>query len=98
MTDQAKSLVKAAAASRLDALRALRDDLAARMEVCSSDQNFAVMARVFTDVLSQIEAETGGVERKGTALDELAAKRTSKTPRGPDASRRAHPAGKKIRG
>ena len=84
---------------KLETLRAMRDDLAGRMDDCTSDQNFAVMGRLLTDVLGQIEAaEKAGPEQKGTALDELAAKRNGKAPRGADASRKSHPAGKAKRG
>ncbi len=85
----------AASGERIDTLRAMRDELAGRLEVCSSDQNFAVMSRVLMDVLTQIESvEKSEPETKGTALDELAAKRSGKSPGGSDASRRVDSAGK----
>lgn len=86
------------ATDRLSMLRELRDDLAVRMDVCTSDQNFSVMARVLIDVLAQIEGETGEAAKGGTALDELAAKRKVKTKGTPESSRLTHPAGKAKRG
>lgn len=76
----------AADGSRLKALRALRDSLAARLERCTSDQNFAVMSRVLADVLVQIDELGGGVApaKEETALDEfsrrLAERQSTSTP------------------
>jgi hypothetical protein len=41
--------------ARLDDLRDLRADLRSRMAECESDQNFAVMGRLLSDVLKQID-------------------------------------------
>ena len=41
--------------ARLDDLRDLRADLQSRMAECESDQNFAVMGRLLSDVLKQID-------------------------------------------
>jgi hypothetical protein len=57
------SLSAAAASGKtLETLQALRDDLAARMEVCTSDQNFAVLGRLLTDTLARI-SDLGGDEQ-----------------------------------
>jgi len=40
---------------RIDDLKELRDGLQARMAVCTSDQNYAVMGRLLADVVKQIE-------------------------------------------
>lgn len=73
------SLTSAAASGdNLATLKQLRDDLALRMENATSDQNYSVMARVFTDVLDKIavlDAQAKGV--KGTVMDELAKRRTA---------------------
>jgi hypothetical protein len=70
------SLSDAVAGTRLEALVALRDDLAARLEACSSDQNYATMGRLMADVLAQIDAvRAAKPESEGTALDELASRR-----------------------
>ena len=47
--------------ARLDDLRALREDTLARLANCASDQNFAILGRLLTDVLKQID-ELGGAE------------------------------------
>ena len=63
----------------LETLKELRDDLAARMDLCSSDQNYSTMARVFADTLARISAlEGSSVTSGGTALDELAKRRAAK--------------------
>jgi hypothetical protein len=73
------SLTSAAASGdQLKALIELRDDLANRMEICGSDQNYSVMARVFTDTLDKIQKlEATATGAKGTALDELAKRRAA---------------------
>jgi hypothetical protein len=76
---------------RLPALVVLRDDLVARMAVCQSDQNFAVMGRLLTDVLAQIDGLEAKPETDRTALDELKARR--KTAGRPDSSRRTKTSG-----
>lgn len=62
--------------SRLDDLRALRDGLVSRLETCSSDQNYAVLARTLTDILAQIDLldPPEPVKRKETPLDEFTRK------------------------
>jgi hypothetical protein len=74
--------------TRLEHLREMVDDLRARMLVCDSDQNFAVMARVRRELLAEIDELGGGVqvEAKETGLSDfekrLAARESSaKTPR-----------------
>ena len=65
-------------AERLEDLQALRADLKARLETCESDQNFAVMGRLLTDVVKQIEEiEKAVPSQKGTVLDELAKRRSA---------------------
>lgn len=44
----------ASSGDRLKALQVLRDELAGRMEACTSDQNYAVMGRLLADTLGQI--------------------------------------------
>ena len=69
--------------SRLDALIALRDRLAAEIDACESSRDVAALSRQFTDVLTAIELVKAGVpEEKGTALDEFSkrlAERRSRT-------------------
>lgn len=69
----------ASSGNELETLKELRDDLAARMEICSSDQNYSTMARVFSDTLVRISALEGsaGQTSGGTALDELARRRAA---------------------
>lgn len=68
----------ASTGDQLKALLELRDDLANRLEVCSSDQSYATMARVFTDVLDKIASLEGKAKGSGgTALDELAKRRAA---------------------
>lgn len=72
------TLSKAAASGdRLKTLIELRDDLAARLEVCQSDQNYTTLGRLFVDVLAQIAEMKGEKPDVGGALDELAAKRAA---------------------
>lgn len=69
----------APAGKELETLKELRDDLAARMDLCSSDQNYSTMARVFADTLARISALEGVASATGggTALDELAKRRAA---------------------
>ena len=68
----------ASSGDELQTLKELRDDLAARMEICSSDQNYSTMARVFADTLARISALEGASSTSGgTALDELAKRRAA---------------------
>ena len=77
-------------ATRLDHLDAMRSDLQARMSVCESDQNFAVMGRLLTDVLKQID-ELGGGEKPATKKTGLSdfEKRLADRESGPKAARRS---------
>lgn len=71
------SLTSAAASgTELDALKELRDDLASRMEVCTSDQNYGTLASRFKETLERITVIEGRAKSSGgTALDELAKRR-----------------------
>ena len=55
--------------ARLDDLKALREGLLARLEECSSDQNYAVLGRLLADVVKQIDeldpAKAGDTPRTG---------------------------------
>ncbi len=66
--------------SRIDQLSTLRDDLKERM-VEASDRDFTAMGRLLRDVLADLDdlAESKP-EQKGTALDELRARRTARQP------------------
>ncbi len=66
-------------------LRALRNDLAARMDACQSDQNYSTMARVLVDVMAAI-AKLSQRKPSRSPLDELARRRAAA--KRPDASRR----------
>lgn len=69
-------LAKVAASGDIGAtLRALRDRLAADIEVCESGRDLAALSARLTDVLERIAALPA--EKKGTALDELARRRAS---------------------
>ena len=59
--------------ARLDDLTALRGELLNRMADCSSDQNYAVLGRLLTDVLKQIDELGGGeqVAPKETGLSDF---------------------------
>ena len=68
-------------------LRALRNAVAARMDVCSSDQNYSTMARVLVDVMAAIAVlEHQANVANGTALDELTRRRAAAGR--PDSTRR----------
>lgn len=56
-------------------LRALRDNLAARLDACESDRDYATLTARMTDVLARLDALPGST--KGTALDELARRRAA---------------------
>lgn len=65
--------------ARLDDLRALREGIVGRMESCESDQNYAVLGRLLADVVKQIdEIDPAPAAQKGTALDELNARRAAR--------------------
>jgi hypothetical protein len=78
----------AATGSRLTALRALRDRLAAEIDGCESARDVAALSRQLTDVLSQIDG-LAPPEQKGTPLDELAKRRTGRGAAAPGAGRAA---------
>ena len=76
--------------ARLDDLKALREGLLARLEECSSDQNYAVLGRLLADVVKQIDgldpAKPGDAPRTGLSeFEERMRERQS----GTKASRRA---------
>jgi hypothetical protein len=77
MADEPTALSGVArAGDRLETLRALRDRLAAEIDVCDSKRDVAALSQRLMDVLEQIEAaEKARPESKGTPLDELAARR-----------------------
>lgn len=60
-----------AASTRRDDLRALRDDLQARMAIADSDQNFAVMGRLLVDVLKQLDESADSGPKEGSVLSEF---------------------------
>ena len=53
--------------TRLTDLEAVRVTLIERMADCASDQNYAVMGRLLTDILKQIEELGGGEQVAGKA-------------------------------
>jgi hypothetical protein len=59
--------------TRLDDLHGLREGLLARMAVCTSDQNFAVMGRLLADTVKQIAeldgADAPTVSKGGVVVD-----------------------------
>lgn len=58
--------------SRLTDLEEMRTDLKSRMAACTSDQNFAVMARLLVDVVKQLEELSGPSEKpKETGLSDF---------------------------
>lgn len=76
--------------SRVDYLREARDGLQARLRVCESDQNYAVMTRELRSVLAEIDDLGGGEqsERKATGLSDFE-KRLAERESGAKGSRRA---------
>src|SRR5690348_9032018 len=81
----------AASGSRLKALRALRDRLAADLDGCESKRDVAALSQRFMDVLEQIDALGGGVAepKKETALDEFTKRLHARQQPAPKAARRA---------
>lgn len=69
--------------ARIDDLRATREGLIARMAVCTSDQNYAVMGRLLTDVVKQIAeldpAEAPAPVSKGGVVVDFAARLANRT-------------------
>ena len=74
--------------SRVDHLRDMVNDLQARMAVCDSDQNFAVMGRLRADLLKQIDEAGGEQKPKETGLSDFE-KRLRDRQAGAKTSRRA---------
>ena len=69
----------AAGGDRLVTLRALRDRLALDLDGCESKRDVASLSQRLMDVLEQIEAaEKAQPETKGTALDEIARRRSER--------------------
>ncbi len=70
----------AATGSRLTALRALRDSLAADLDGCQSLRDKASLSQRFMDTLAQIDELGGGVAevREETALDEFRKRRNAR--------------------
>ena len=69
----------AGSGDRLAALRALRDRLAADLDVCESARDVAALSQRFMDTLAQIETiEKAQPAKKGTPLDELTARRRAR--------------------
>lgn len=72
----------AASGNRLAALSDLRDLLATTITSTESARDVAALSRQLADVLTQIEeARKADPEKKGTALDELKARRAARSPR-----------------
>ena len=68
----------ASTGDQLKTLMQLRDDLAGRLDQASSDQNYATMARIFTDTIDKIASIEGKAKgHGGTALDELEQRRAA---------------------
>lgn len=85
------SLIEAArSGDRLTTLRALRDVLAATITIASSGRDVAALSRQLTEVLAQIEALEKAPEVKGTPLDELEKRRSTRQP-GASGTRRRRP-------
>ena len=78
----------AATGDRLATLRDLRDLLAREIVACESSRDLAALSRQLTDVLAQIEA-LAPAEKKGDAVDEIAARRSARRPVSPAGSARA---------
>ena len=56
---------------RLDALIALRDRLADRLDRCNSDRDLAAMSRQLVQVLAEIEEIRGSTETRAVSLDDF---------------------------
>jgi hypothetical protein len=79
--------------TRLDALRALRDDLARQIEGCESSQGAAALSRVLVQVLEQIDELAPPLPAKGTVLDEVKAKRAERATAGASGAARVRKRG-----
>lgn len=61
----------------LKTLIELRDTTAVRMELAASDQNYVILGRLLLDTVEKIKKLEATIKgSKGTALDELAKRRT----------------------
>ena len=72
---------KALSGDRLETLKALRDELAKRIDrPRTAARDVAALARQLTEVLTQIESANRkqAAKAKGTATDELAARRAAR--------------------
>lgn len=69
----------ASSGSRLSALEELRDVLARAVNITESGRDLAALSRQLADVLKQIdEVRVASPAKKGTALDELNARRAAR--------------------
>ena len=69
----------ASSGDRLETLRVLRDVLAAQIDVTDSGRDVAALSLRFMATLAEIEdLEKSKPEQKGTALDELTARRAAR--------------------
>lgn len=71
LVDSAKS------GDRLESLRDLRDDLAARLVDCQSDRDYAGLSGRFQTVLEEID-KLEGPKNVGDGIDEIAEKRAAR--------------------
>lgn len=76
-TSDSPSLVEAAQSGRLQGLEVLRDALARSIESCDSLRDMSSLAGRLQSVLEEIEA-LRPPEKKGDAIDEIAARRSSR--------------------
>ena len=73
------SVSEASRGGELEALRALRDDLALKLDQCDSLRDYAALSLRFMDALERISVlESGMPEREGSVLDELAKRRAAR--------------------
>lgn len=80
----ADGLVDAVAEGRLIGLRAVRDTLAAAIEVGVQDRDLAALSLRLMDAMEQIEAaERAQPAAKGTALDEFTKRRAEREAKSP---------------
>jgi hypothetical protein len=62
----------------LKTLIELRNSTAVRMELAQSDQNYVMLGRLLSDTIEKIKKlESAAKGARGTALDELAKRRTA---------------------
>ena len=77
MTTSERSLPEAVQSSRLEGLEALRDVLAGAVAECDSLRDLASLSGRLQSVLVEID-ELRPPERRGDAIDEIAARRSSR--------------------